>query len=127
MFPVPAGLGAMLACAALARAQARRAAEQAAAAAAPQWRDHTPARLLMTAEATWCQIHDTWQAYPHHRLVDYRLDGDTAVLVPQGCAPRALTGPGAWAHAVLLAYFRPVGPDWRTAPWLAPIREQLTR
>ena len=55
VFPVPAGLGAMLACAALARAQARRAAEQAAAAAAPQWRDHTPARVLVTAEATWCQ------------------------------------------------------------------------
>ena len=71
-------------------------------------------------------VHGTWQAYPHHRLTDYRLDGDTVVLVPAVGAPRALTGPGAWTHAVLLAYLRPVGPDWRTAPWLTPIRDHAT-
>jgi hypothetical protein len=127
LWPVPNGLGAMVACAAIARAQARRAADRAAAASAPQWRDHTDIRVLVTTDATWCCIHGTWQAHPHTALTGYWLDGDTAILHATEYAPRALTGPAAWVHAVLLAYLHPPTPDWRHAPWLDAIRDQLSQ
>jgi len=130
---VPLQLGPMLAWAALARAQARRTAERAAAWAAPQWRDHAPARVLVTQTATWCQVHGAWQSFAHTDLTRYWLHPDTttdthtdAVVLESGqWAPRALTGPAAWTHAVLLAYLHPMGEDWRDAPWLGPVRDRL--
>jgi hypothetical protein len=115
-------LGAWL-CARLAAAQADRNWQRALERAAPQWRDHAPARVLVTAEATWVRVHGAWQAYPHAAIVDYRLDGDAAVFTAAATAPRALAGPPAWVHAVLLAYLHPALGDWRAAPWLAPIRD----
>ena len=125
---VPLHPAAALAVALLARRQARRAAAHAEALAAPQWRDPRPALLALTPTATWCRLDHpggrsgVWHAFAHTDLAGYHLDGDTAILLPHASAPRALTGPAAWAHAVLLAYLHPPTPDWREAPWLAPIR-----
>lgn len=114
-------LGAWL-CARLAAAQADRNWQRAVDRASPQWRDHAPARVLVTAEATWLRVHGAWQAYPHAAVVDYRLDGETGVFTVAGAAPRAVTGPAIWTHAVLTAYHHNGFGDWRTAPWLGPIR-----
>jgi len=111
----------------LARAHIRRLAERAHAAAAPQWRDHVPGRLLVSDHATWCQVRGGWQAYPHAALTGYWLDGDTAILDSPHWAPRALTGPAAWTHAVLLAWLRPPAPDWRDAAWLTSVRDHSAR
>ena len=67
------------------------------------------------------------RAHPHTALTGYWLDGDTAILHATDYAPRALTGPAAWVHAVLLAYLHPPTPDWRDAPWLDAIRDQLSQ
>ena len=119
---VPPSFLATVACSMLAKAQADQAWARAVERAAPQWRDHAPARVLVTADATWCQVHGTWQAYPHAAISEYRVDGDCVVFTAQGCAPRALTGPMVWTHAVLLAYLHPGISDWQAAPWLGPIR-----
>lgn len=120
---VPPSIVGAFACSVLARAQVERNWQRAVERAAPQWRDRAPARVLVTDDATWVLVHGGWQAYPHAAIVDYRLDGDCAVFTVVGCAPRALIGPPAWTHAVLTAYRHPGFGDWRTAPWLGPIRD----
>ena len=120
---VPPSIVGAWTCARLARAQAERNWQRAVERAAPQWRDHAPARVLVTEEATWVRVHGAWQAYPHAAIVEYHLDGETAVFTAAGTAPRALSGPAAWAHAVLLAYLHPAITPWQAAPWLAPIRD----
>lgn len=123
---VPVHPAAALITALIARARMRRLAEQAASAAAPQWRDHVAGRVLVTDQATWCRVHGTWQAYPHRSLTGYHLhtttSQDVAVLDSDRWAPRALTTPAAWTHAVLLAWLRPPTDDWRQAPWLDAVR-----
>ena len=101
LWPVPLHPAAAPVTALFARARLRRLTERARAVAAPQWRDHAPARVLVTAEATWCHVYGTWQAFPHNAVAGYRLDGDTVVLESPQWAPRALTGPATWTHAAL--------------------------
>lgn len=86
-----------------------------------QWRGHRPARVVVTATSTWCDIGRHWLCFDHHAALDYQIVGE------EGCAmtfadtvPLQLQGPSAWCHAVLYAYLR-YGPGWQAAPFLHPI------
>lgn len=92
-----------------------------------RWRGHRPARIVVTATATWCQTGGRWLRFDHDTVVEYRLGADeSCVLTFADVVPVRLYGPSAWCHAVLYAYLR-YGPGWQTAPFLHPLRQAAQR
>jgi hypothetical protein len=85
------------------------------------WRDHRPARVVVTTTGTWCQVDGRWLYFDHNAVTDYRIGDQCCVLTFSDTSPLRLYGPSAWCHAVLYAYLR-YGPAWQAAPFLYPVR-----
>jgi hypothetical protein len=98
-----------------------RAANQARA----QWRGNTAVSVVLTPTATWCRVEGRWLQFHHAGVVEYLVDtaGPACVLTFVDANPLRLTGPYAWCHAVLFAYFRHGPQAWRDAPYLRPLRD----
>jgi hypothetical protein len=87
-----------------------------------QWRGHRPARVVVTATSTWCQLGGRWVCFDHHAALGYQVEGAQAcVMTFADTVPLQLRGPSAWCHAVLYAYLR-YGPGWHAVEFLHPIR-----
>ncbi|WP_349879519.1 hypothetical protein ABIH81_06770 [Micromonospora sp. HUAS YX12] len=95
---------------------------RAARMASPQWRDHELTRVVLTPTRTWCYSFGRWLSFDHTAVMEYHLDPHGVVLLFADTEPLRLTGPGAWLHAVLFAYFRFGAPALTTATFLLPIR-----
>ncbi|MGC4895539.1 hypothetical protein [Micromonospora sp. DT31] len=90
--------------------------------ARPQWREHQLARVVLTPTRTWCQTGGRWLSFHHSGVLEYHLDQHGVVLVFGDTEPLRLTGPTAWVHAVLFAYFRFGASALPTTAFLLPIR-----
>ncbi|SCE66474.1 hypothetical protein GA0074695_0144 [Micromonospora viridifaciens] len=90
--------------------------------ARPQWRDHELTRVVLTPTRTWCYSFGRWLSFDHAAVMEYHLDPHGVVLLFADTEPLRLTGPAAWLHAVLFAYFRFGVPALTTAAFLVPIR-----
>jgi hypothetical protein len=101
---------------AMARSRARRIAQA-------QWREHTTVRVVVTATTTWCCVEGKWLHFDHTAVADYAIDpqGPAVVMTFVGVAPLRLTGPEAWYHAVLFAYFRYGQQALQQTPFLHPL------
>lgn len=90
------------------------------------WRGHRPARVVVTATTTWCQVSGRWLAFDHTSVVDYQLVADNCcILTFPDVVPMRLHGPSAWGHAVLFAYLRYGPRAWQSAPFLHPVRQAV--
>ncbi|MEV8443303.1 hypothetical protein AB0425_38505 [Actinosynnema sp. NPDC051121] len=99
----------------------RRAEDQ----AAPQWREHCPARVVVTTYCTMCFAHGRWLRFPHASVVDFNADmlNGVCYLIFNDTEPVQLTGPQVPWLAVLLAGFL-YGPDrLRKLPFLQSIAQ----
>ncbi|MFY1702881.1 hypothetical protein ACN28G_14225 [Micromonospora sp. WMMA1923] len=94
---------------------------RAARLASPQWRDHELTRVVVTPTRTWCYSYGRWLAFHHTGVLEYHLDPHGVVLLFADTEPLRLTGPAAWLHAVLFAYFRSGASALTTATFLLPI------
>ncbi|MGC4851815.1 hypothetical protein ACLQ24_00095 [Micromonospora sp. DT4] len=90
--------------------------------ARPQWREHQLARVVLTPTKTWCYASGRWLSFDHAAVMEYHLDHHGVVLLFADSEPLRLTGPAAWVHAVLFAYFRFGAQALATATFLLPIR-----
>ncbi|PSK66701.1 hypothetical protein B0E53_01342 [Micromonospora sp. MH33] len=90
--------------------------------ARPQWREHQPTRMVLTPTRTWCHSFGRWLSFDHAAVREYHLDAHGVVLLFADSEPLRLTGPAAWLHAVLFAYFRFGAQALTTATFLLPIR-----
>jgi hypothetical protein len=88
-----------------------------------QWREHQQTRVVLTGSTTWCAVNGQWLAFDHDAVVEYLLDGPSAILTFAGVEPLRLYGPAVWCHAVLFAYARHDAEHWQQAPYLQPIRQ----
>lgn len=87
------------------------------------WHEQQTVRTVMTDQTTWCLVSGRWLWFHHHGVMSYELTGQTSTLAFNDADPVALTGPGAWTHAVLFAYLR-IGPTrWMGAEWLQEMRD----
>ncbi|WP_158848687.1 hypothetical protein [Saccharothrix deserti] len=86
----------------------RRAEEQ----AAPQWREHCPARVVVTTYCTMCFAHGRWLRFPHPAVVDFNADmlNSVCYLIFNDAEPLQLAGPQVPWLVVLLSSFL-YGPD----------------
>jgi hypothetical protein len=92
--------------------------------AAPQWREHSVVRTVLTQRSTWCSVQGRWLSFEHDAIVEYGVDPAAAACLFTffSSEPLRLQGPPAWYHAVLLAYLK-LGPrNWRQAVFLDPLR-----
>jgi hypothetical protein len=90
-----------------------------------QWRGHQPARVVVTATSTWCQVGGRWICFDHRAVLDYQIDGGQAcVMAFADTVSVRLYGPSAGCHAVLYAYLRH-GPGFHAVPFLHPIRQAV--
>jgi hypothetical protein len=80
---------------------------RAEAQAAPQWREHCPARVVVTTYCTMCFAHGRWLRFPHSSAVDFNADmlNGVCYLICNGTEPLQLTGPQIPWLTVLLASF----------------------
>ncbi|GAA2183490.1 hypothetical protein [Micromonospora lupini] len=90
--------------------------------ARPQWREQQLTRVVLTPTRTWCYASGQWLSFDHAAVMEYHLDHQSVVLIFANSEPLRLSGPAAWAHAVLFAYFRLGAQSLATAPFLMPIR-----
>ncbi|MFY1618762.1 hypothetical protein [Micromonospora sp. WMMD736] len=90
--------------------------------ARPQWREHQLTRVVLTPTRTWCHSSGRWLSFDHAAVMEYHLDAHGVVLLFADSEPLRLTGPAAWLHAVLFAYFRFGAPALTTATFLMPVR-----
>ncbi|MET7706025.1 hypothetical protein [Micromonospora sp. NPDC005413] len=74
--------------------------------ARPQWREQQLTRVVLTPTRTWCYASGQWLSFDHAAVMEYHLDHQGVVLNFANSEPLRLSGPAAWAHAVLFAYFR---------------------
>jgi hypothetical protein len=99
----------------MARSNAERLARQ-------QWREMGYARTIVTPTRTWCFVQNQWIEFAHDAVMEYSIFGSSCVLTFPGTDPLRLSGPSAWCHAVLFAYFR-FGPQGLVnAPFLHELR-----
>ncbi|WP_052503942.1 hypothetical protein [Micromonospora haikouensis] len=94
---------------------------RAARLASPQWRDHELTRVVLTPTRTWCYSFGRWLSFEHTAVMEYHLDPHGVVLLFADTEPLRLTGPAAWLHAVLFAYFRFGASALTTVNFLLPI------
>ncbi|MCI4066103.1 hypothetical protein MRQ36_27570 [Micromonospora sp. R77] len=94
--------------------------------ARPQWREHQVTRVVLTPTRTWCYSFGRWLSFDHAAVMGYHLESQGVVLLFADTEPLRLTGPAAWLHAVLFAYFRFGASALPTAPFLLPIRATHT-
>ncbi|MFD5553784.1 hypothetical protein ACFWIA_08080 [Streptomyces sp. NPDC127068] len=89
------------------RLNARRHRE-AEAAAEPRWRDHTPARLMLTSAGIRLRPpgSPTWLPFDHSLLSGVTLGRSEVVLSYTVCAPLLLTGPAAPWLGVAIEHLR---------------------
>jgi hypothetical protein len=96
-------------------------ASRARALAAPQWREHRTARVIVTASATLCAVNGRWLEFPHNAVVEYYLTGCHCILTFAEVGPLCLSGPSAWCHAVLFAYHQYDSDRWQSAYFLREV------
>jgi hypothetical protein len=90
-----------------------------------RWCGHDPARVVVTANTTWCQVRGRWLRFDHNAVVQYQVTADQSCILTFGDSdipPLRLYGPSAWCHAVLYAYLR-YGTGWQNAPFLSPLQQ----
>ncbi|MFJ8628548.1 hypothetical protein ACIRD3_37695 [Kitasatospora sp. NPDC093550] len=86
-------------------ARRRREAE---AAAEPQWRDHTPARLVLTSTGVRLKPtgSPTWMPFDHCLLTDLTAGPSELVLSYSVCAPLLVSGPAVPWLVVAIEHLR---------------------
>ena len=97
---------------------------RAAREAAPQWREHTTARTVVTGDQTACLVNGQWLAFSHSAVVELGADLSryTCLLTFGEVEPVMLHGSAAPYVAVLLSYLL-YGPGrLETLPFLEPLR-----
>lgn len=78
------------------------------AAAAPQWRDHTPARLVLTSAGVRLRPVSSpdWLPFDHVLLTEVAMGHEDVVLKYTVCAPLHLAGPAAPWLGVAVEHLR---------------------
>ncbi|MFD6538920.1 hypothetical protein, partial [Streptomyces goshikiensis] len=84
---------------------------EAEAAAEPQWRDHTPARVVLTSTGVRLRpaSSPTWMPFDHCLLTAVTADPGGLVLSYSVCAPLLVAGPAAPWLAVAVEHLRRTG------------------
>lgn len=84
---------------------------EAEAAAEPQWRDHTPARLVLTYEGVRLRPANSsaWMPFDHCLLTGLTAGPGELVLSYSVCAPLLITGPAAPWLGVAIEHLRQTG------------------
>ena len=100
---------------------------RAEAAAQPRWLDHGVLRFFVTPTATWCGRGNDWRQFAHSAITGYELDSEACSIALTDAPPLRLTGPGAWSHAVLVAYWRYGADGLLQAPFLEPVRRTASQ
>ncbi|MFD5827898.1 hypothetical protein [Lentzea sp. NPDC060358] len=116
----PLFVAAGLAATAVGNSRARHRAENLAA---PQWREHCPARVVVTNYCVMCFVGGRWLRFSYPAVVDFNADmpGGVCYLIFDGAEPLQLTGPQVPWLVVLMAGFL-YGPDrLPSLPFLHPI------
>lgn len=91
--------------------------------AAPQWREHCPARVVVTNFCTMCFVYGRWLRFPYPNVVDFNADmlNGVCYLIFDDAEPLQLAGPQVPWLVVLLSSFL-YGPNrLSTLPFLQPI------
>ncbi|WP_439657375.1 hypothetical protein ACSHWB_33950 [Lentzea sp. HUAS TT2] len=91
--------------------------------AAPQWREHCAARVVVTNYCVMCFVHGRWLRFAYPNVVDFNADmlNGACYLIFDGSEPLQLAGLQVPWLAVLLSSFL-YGPDrLSTLPFLQSI------
>jgi hypothetical protein len=75
--------------------------------AAPQWREHCSARVILTRQDILCLAYGRWLWFPHSSVVDFNVDmlNGTCYPIFADAEPLQLAGPQIPSLAVLMASF----------------------
>jgi hypothetical protein len=101
-------------------AHARR---QAQRRSVPQWREHAPARVVLTGRQTMCQVGGAWLSFPFTSVIEFQPDLRNAACITtfDGAEPMLLMGPSAAYYAVMLAFLLYGREHFTGLPELAPL------
>lgn len=104
----------------------RRARKRARRAAAPQWRDTTPTRVVLTSTRTMCHAEGRWLTFGHRTVVSISADlyWHTVELNFARVDALRLSGPGACWYSVALAWLLYPPDQFAALPALADYRPQ---